>query len=58
MCARFVEETTKSSVAISPCFPVIYEQETFLTLCPSFMCTSKETYPKVHVIKYILEMGT
>ena len=38
------KKPAKSSVAISPRFPVIYGQETLLTPCPGLLCTSKETY--------------
>ena len=55
MCIKFVEETTKSSVAISSHFTIIYGRETFLTPCPNLFYTIKEAFSKVHIIKNILE---
>ena len=55
MCIKFVEETTKSSVAISSHFTIIYGRETFLTACPNLFYTIKEAFSKVHIIKNILE---
>ena len=47
----FVEKTTKSFLAISPRFPIVYKLEAYLTPYPDLLCTSKESYSKVHVLK-------
>ena len=44
LCTRFVEKTTKASVAINPHFLVNYGQKTFLTPYPGLLHTNKKTY--------------